>query len=385
MLPEREARDDAADAALHGLRARLQDAQPAVDPVAGPLDVHRPAVVLLDEERLPGQFVHLVVREGEATLILLRHLDGLDRRSRPAGRGARGRSDPRVDELDRLASQVAADDRVAAGPQRGLVDVEFVGVHAPLHDRLAEPVRAGDEDDVPEPGLGVEREHHAARAQVRADHALHPDGESDVAVGEPLVDAVGDRAVAEQRAVDLVHRPQDRVHAPDVEQGILLPRERRLREILGGGGGAHRHGRVGAGPAAEFPVRPLDPGGESRRERRVGDPGPDLAARGGEGCEILDIQRVERLVNAVAEFTRQEIPVRLRGDREAPGHVHSRGGEVGDHLAERGVLSPDRFEIGQPDGLKWRDIPGHGDSQPRPPDDPGRLSQVDRSRRISVR
>src|SRR3546814_7695386 len=42
-------------ARLHGFRTRLQDVQLAVDAILAPLDVHRPAVVLLDDEGLGGE------------------------------------------------------------------------------------------------------------------------------------------------------------------------------------------------------------------------------------------------------------------------------------------------------------------------------------------
>ena len=46
--------------------------------------------------------------------------------------------------------------------ERGLVDVELVRIDRALHDRLAETVGGGDEDDVAEARLGIEREHDAA-------------------------------------------------------------------------------------------------------------------------------------------------------------------------------------------------------------------------------
>jgi hypothetical protein len=41
--------------ALHRLGARLQDVELAVGAVLAPLDVHRAAVVLLDDQRVLGQ------------------------------------------------------------------------------------------------------------------------------------------------------------------------------------------------------------------------------------------------------------------------------------------------------------------------------------------
>jgi len=58
---------------LHRLRAGLQDVEPAVPPVLSPLDVHRPAVMLLDHQRMPRQLGDLVV--GQAEQPALRRLD----------------------------------------------------------------------------------------------------------------------------------------------------------------------------------------------------------------------------------------------------------------------------------------------------------------------
>ena len=52
-------------AGLHRLGAGLQDVELAVDAVLAPLDVHRPAVVVLDDQRLPGQLLDLGVGEAE--------------------------------------------------------------------------------------------------------------------------------------------------------------------------------------------------------------------------------------------------------------------------------------------------------------------------------
>jgi hypothetical protein len=61
---------------------------------------------------------------------------------------------------------------------RRFEDIELVRIDNTLHDVLAKTVRAGDEDHIPEPGLGVEGEDHAARSQVRADHLHNSDRES---------------------------------------------------------------------------------------------------------------------------------------------------------------------------------------------------------------
>src|SRR5262249_41467037 len=53
-------------ARLHRLRAGLQDVELPVGAVLAPFDVHRPAVVLLDGERVPGQLLDLGVGQTES-------------------------------------------------------------------------------------------------------------------------------------------------------------------------------------------------------------------------------------------------------------------------------------------------------------------------------
>src|SRR5690606_4126976 len=87
-------------AALNGLRAGLHDVQLAVITVLGPLDVHRAAVVFLDDHGLFGQADHFVVTQAEARALGHVHIHSLDR--------APGSSFLAVDHLDGLAAEVAA-------------------------------------------------------------------------------------------------------------------------------------------------------------------------------------------------------------------------------------------------------------------------------------
>ena len=80
-----------------------------------------------------------------------------------------------IDQLDRLLRDLAPDDRAMALPQRRLVNPEFVGSHPALDHGLAQPPGAGNQDHVAEAALGIQGEDHARRAEVAADHLLHPD------------------------------------------------------------------------------------------------------------------------------------------------------------------------------------------------------------------
>ena len=120
------------------------------------------------------------------------------------------------DHLLRLAADRLAQDRRPAGGEVALVDVELVRVHRALHDRLAEPVRGGDEHHLVEARLGVEREHDARRAEVAAHHPLHAGRQRDLGVREALVDAVGDRPVVVERGEYLAYRLNNVIYTTDI-------------------------------------------------------------------------------------------------------------------------------------------------------------------------
>ncbi|KAG0774949.1 hypothetical protein G6F22_013672 [Rhizopus arrhizus] len=237
LLGQREALDLGRVAArLHRFRARLHDEQLAADTVLGPLDVHRAAVVLFDDQGLLGQFLHVLVADREGVAQFGRGVLDPDALA----------GDIRIHHADRLAAERAAQDRRLAGLQGGLVDVVLVRVDRALHDHLAQAERRGDEHHVAEAGLGVQGEQHAGGTDAGTHHQLHAGRQEHVFMLEAVVHAIGDGAVVVQRGehfLDLVH---DIVGAGDVEEGFLLAGEGRIRQILGGGRRAHGHGHVAA-------------------------------------------------------------------------------------------------------------------------------------------
>ena len=242
----------------------------------------------------------------------------------------------------------AADDGELAGGQRRLVHVELVGVDRALHHRLAQAVAGGDEDDVGEAALGVEREHHAGGAQVGAHHALHAGGQRDLGVGVALVHAVADRAVVVERREDFAHLVQHAVDADDVQEGLLLAGERRVGHVLGGGRRAHRERgvRVAGGQAREFLAHARF---ELGRERRVLDPAADLGAGLGQRAHVVGVERLQARGDALGEAAElQELAERVRRRGEAAGDANARGGQLADHLAEAGVLAADDVDVGHP-------------------------------------
>jgi len=190
-------------------------------------------------------------------------------------------------------------DRRAALLEHRLVHVELVGVDRALHHHFAEPVGRGDEDHVAEPRFGVEREEHAARAEVAAHHLLHRRRQRDRAVGESLVHAVGDRAVVVERGEHVAHRLEHVVGAADVEEGLLLAGERGFGQVFRGSGRTHRE----RGLVARLPLKLLimlpNLLLQRRRKRGVEDPRADLLAGGGERLDVRGIERGKALGDAL--------------------------------------------------------------------------------------
>src|SRR5690606_29380100 len=112
---------------LHRFGTRLQNVDLAVDAVAAPFDIHGPAVVLLDDDRIPGQFDHFVVRQRITVALGHRHVH----RAHGAAFGALG-----IElHLDQLGADATADDRIVALLERGLEHIELIRVHGALHHR----------------------------------------------------------------------------------------------------------------------------------------------------------------------------------------------------------------------------------------------------------
>ncbi|MCY1396959.1 hypothetical protein D9M71_119450 [compost metagenome] len=293
--------------------------------------------MFLDDQGLLGQLDDFGVAQGEAGAIGFLHVDDLNRL---AGLGFVA-----VDHFDRLAAQVATQDRRAAGFQGRLVHVELVGVHRALHHGLAETVGAGDEHHVTEAGFGIQGEHHAGGAGFRADHALHAGGQGDQLVVEALVHAVGDGTVVEQGSEYFLGGADHVVHATDVQEGFLLAGEGGVRQVFGGGGGAYGHGHVVVA-AGHFGEGLADVGIQLGGELGVHHPLADLRAGLGQGIHVIDIKGVQRRMDLIIQAALlEEIPVGLSGGGETTRNRNAGAGEVADHFAQGCVLAPHTFDI----------------------------------------
>ncbi len=308
--------------------------------------------MLLDDERLLGQLQEVGIVDGELVAIVGRNIDGLD--AFTAARLA-------VNHLDGFGTERAAQDGRVARLQRRFVNIELVGIHRALHDGLAQAIRSGDEDDVAEAGISVEREHHAARADVRTAHVLNASGQRDHVVVETLVHAIGDGAIVVERGEHFVHALDQRFLAAHVEECFLLTGERRVRQVFGGGGGAHRDGDIATFTHAL--VAGEDFLLQLRRERCRQNPLTDLRADLGELLDVFDIERGEFLGDTLGQaFVLEEVAISLRGGRVTGRHAHAHLGQMADHLAERGILPPTVSTSWRPSFFEGYCVGGQGRS-----------------------
>ena len=123
-----------------------------------------------------------------------------------------------------------------------------------------------------------------------------------------------------------------------LQEGLLLAGEGEPREVLGGGGGAHRNGR-GAG---ERRVRGDDGARRGLRELVLGEQAEDLVRGGLEGGAPADDGRLQRGVDdALLEGVLGDVaPVTVGRYEEAARDLEARPG----HVAQRAAFPTDTLE-----------------------------------------
>ena len=343
----------AADLGLDCLRARLEDVQLTVTAVAAPFDVHRPAIVPLDDERITGEFQHILVGEGIALPIGFRHIHGKGGLARLLGL--------REHHLDHLGTEIAADHRRLSQRQGGLVHIELVGIHRALDHRLAETIAGGDEDHVLEAGLGIDGEQHAGRAGIGAHHALYAGGKGNLGMGEALVYPVGNRTIVVQRGKHLLDRVQDIVVAVNVEKGLLLPGKGGIGQVFGGRRRTHGEGRIRAAAGDQFVIELANILFELRRKRRVDDPLADFRAALEQFVHIVHVQMFQRRTDAFGQsLVGEKFPIGICGGGKTAGYAHAGSGQLADHFAQGSVLATDATDIGHAQLFKGNYVTIHG-------------------------
>jgi len=150
------------------------------------------------------------------------------------------------------------------------------------------------------------------------------------------------------------------VDAHHVQEGLLLPGERCVRQILGRGGRAHGEaglriagGQGGKGFANGF----LQIG----REGLGLDHGADLRAHAGQGAHVFGVEARELGADLVGQaIVGQEFAEGVGRGGKAGGHAHTLG-QLGDHFAEGGVFTAHRLDIGHSQVFKRYDQGGRAE------------------------
>ena len=214
-------------------------------------------------------------------------------------------------------------------------------------------------------GDGVGGEHRAR--DLGEDHPLDHDGELDAAVVDTQLLSVRDRAVGEQRRPAPADVLQQRIPAGDVQVGVLLPRERCCRQILGSRAGTHGKGQFFA-QAGEMAA---DLVGDADRDRAGLNDLPDLRTHPPTNVGFLRAgvgQPVQQGDNVLVAS--HGLCVGVRGDAETLGHSHS--GDPG-QFTQIGALAAGECELRLVDLLQSQDVLGHAISplaRPPPPPPP---------------
>ena len=330
-------------AADDGLRPCLENVEASVEAILAPLDIHRPAVVLLDDEGETGQMLHVPIVETESPALR-------------AGRLLRAHPVLREHHSARLGAEAAPQDRGTSRAERRLEGAELVRVHLSLDERLPEPPGRIDEHDVGEARFGIQGEHHSARPQIATHHALHARGQGELRTLEAVVCAVGNRPVGVERSEDPRERGENLFDPAHVQQGFLLAGERGLRQVLRRRGRAHRDAargfsvcEIGIGPRHR--VRELE--SKLRLLYPTTNPSPAL----GERVEILDVETGKLPLDALLEpVVGEKLAICESGGRETARHPHSSRAKIAVHLPEGSILPSGLLHIFDAERIESDDV-----------------------------
>ena len=335
--------------AFDGLRARLQDVQLAVDAVLAPFDVHGPAVMVFNHQRVAGELLNVGVGQRVAVAQLGGHVGGFDQL------GASGLFLQAGElHLQQLGAQAAADHRALARTQHGFVHVKLVRVDGALHHGFAQTVARGNKHHVRKTRFGVDGEHDTGRTQVRAHHALDTGAQSHMLVGKALVHAVADGAVVVERGKYFADLVQHVFNAQHVQKRFLLTGERGVGQVFGRGRRAHGKGRSRVARTQCLKCR-ADALLQIGRERLHFHHGADLSPGHGQGAHVLDIERAQARVDAAAQvLVGQKGTKSVRRGGKAGRHFHAFG-QLGNHFAQAGVFAAHGLDVAHAKVLKRHD------------------------------
>ena len=176
-------------------------------------------------------------------------------------------------------------------------------------------------------------------------------------VRKALVHAVADGAVVVQRSENFADLVQHLLDADHIQEGLLLPGKRSIRQIFGRGGGPDGKRRLRVASAQRrkrFTYGLLQ---ISRKWLRLNQ-GTDFGADQGQGPHVFGIERAQTGVDATSQIlVGQKIAKRMCRRGKAGRHFDA-SRQVRNHLAEAGIFATNRLDVGHPQVFKRYDQGG---------------------------
>jgi len=176
-------------------------------------------------------------------------------------------------------------------------------------------------------------------------------------MGKALVHPVADGAVVVQRAEYLADFVQNVFYAHHVEEAFLLPCKGSVGQVFGCRRRTHRERRLRRGGAQHGEGRtnlPL----QRCREGLRGDHRANVGTGRSKRTHVVGVKPKKTLLDFLRQsVVRKKVPKCVRGGGKAGRHPHP-GGQMGDHLAEAGVLPAHRLDVAHSQVLKRYDQGG---------------------------
>ncbi len=212
----------------------------------------------------------------------------------------------------------------------------MIRLHLPGDQGLAQPKGGVDHGLGAGAGEGVGGEEDAGGLAL--DHVLHDHGQGHLVVVDAVALAIANGPGGPQAAPTVDDGLGQGVHTQDVEEGVLLPGEGHVRQILGGGGGAHGHGAASQQTVADR-QRPA----QLVRHLALSEARPDGHRGGLQGGGVVKDHPGQGGADVVVQMVLgHKGVVGKGGDHKAIGH-----GEVG--LGQSGQVHPLAAHLGQGD------------------------------------
>ena len=341
---------------LHSFRTCLQDVQFAVTAIFTPFDIHRTAIVFLDDHGVFRQLNDFTVFQRIAVTQFDWYIHGFHR---AASFGFACEF-----HLDQFGTDVFTDYRQFAQFQHRFVNVEFVRVNRTLHHGFTQTIAGSDEYHIFETGFSIDGEHHTGSACIRTHHTLNTGGQRNFGVREAFVNAVRNRTVVIQRREYVFDCFQHVIDTDHIQESFLLTCKGCVRQIFRCRRRTHRKRHFAFGVSYQTVIKRFDFRQQTWLERCFNDPLTDFRTGFRQFFHVIDIQRCQTLFDffcqrAFAVFAVfEKITESLRCGSETTRHTDTGSCQLADHFTQRSIFTTDRLHIGHPQFFKRSNVHG---------------------------